>query len=88
VRCSTRGAGVRNPAERPRDILAAIERHLDGDRTAFEHDEPTPRMVSQTSPDHSMSAAPVRPFKIARVVACISDLNGGNLSGRHSGPKS
>jgi hypothetical protein len=45
-------------------------------------------MVSQTSPDHSMSAAPVRPFKIARVVACISDLNGGNLSGRHSGPKS
>ena len=33
---------MRNPAERLRDILeaiAAIERHLDGDKTAFEHDE-------------------------------------------------
>jgi uncharacterized protein with HEPN domain len=33
---------VRNPAERLRDILeaiAAIERHLDGDKTEFEHDE-------------------------------------------------
>jgi len=33
---------VRNPAERLRDILeaiAAIERHQDGDKTAFEHDE-------------------------------------------------
>jgi uncharacterized protein with HEPN domain len=33
---------VRNPAERLRDILeaiAAIERHLNGDKTAFEHDE-------------------------------------------------
>jgi uncharacterized protein with HEPN domain len=33
---------VRNPAERLRDILeaiAAIERQLDGDKTAFEHDE-------------------------------------------------
>jgi uncharacterized protein with HEPN domain len=33
---------VRNPAERLHDILeaiAAIERHLDGDKTAFEHDE-------------------------------------------------
>ena len=33
---------MRNPAERPRDILgaiAAIERHLDGDKTEFERDE-------------------------------------------------
>jgi uncharacterized protein with HEPN domain len=33
---------VRNPAECLHDILeaiAAIERHLDGDKTAFEHDE-------------------------------------------------
>jgi uncharacterized protein with HEPN domain len=33
---------VRNPAERLHDILeaiAAIERHLDGDKNAFEHDE-------------------------------------------------
>jgi len=33
---------VRNPAERLRDILeaiSAIERHLGGDKTAFEHDE-------------------------------------------------
>jgi uncharacterized protein with HEPN domain len=33
---------VRNPAERLRDILeaiASIERHLDDDKAAFEHDE-------------------------------------------------
>jgi uncharacterized protein with HEPN domain len=33
---------VKDPAERLHDILeaiAAIERHLDGDKTAFEHDE-------------------------------------------------
>jgi uncharacterized protein with HEPN domain len=33
---------VRDPAERLRDILeaiAAVERHLDGDQAAFEHDE-------------------------------------------------
>jgi uncharacterized protein with HEPN domain len=33
---------VRNPAERSRDILdaiSAIERHQDGDKAAFEHDE-------------------------------------------------
>ena len=33
---------MRNPAERLRDILeaiSAIERHLGGDKTAFEHDE-------------------------------------------------
>ena len=33
---------MRNPAERLRDILeaiAAIERHKDGDKAAFEHDE-------------------------------------------------
>ena len=33
---------MRNPAERLRDMLdaiSAIERHQDGDKTAFEHDE-------------------------------------------------
>ena len=33
---------MRNPTERLRDILeaiAAIERHLDGDKISFEHDE-------------------------------------------------
>ncbi len=33
---------MRNPTERPRDILeaiAAIERHLDGDKAGFDHDE-------------------------------------------------
>jgi uncharacterized protein with HEPN domain len=29
---------VRNPAERPRDIVKTIERHQDGDRPAFEAD--------------------------------------------------